>query len=200
MMKRFIAISIAVFLIISSFVPVFAADDGWSTDISENTTETLSPIDSSVTGPGTTQSIQNSQESNTNILRPEDENIVNEGAETRINNPNPVLNDETFRNLDDESQRVYAGYRDIIPMVETDDILQWILEKGYQIIHLLQVVVQPFSIIIFIIGAFLALIGSIGRGDLSGKGMWAMIISTIVYAVVLFAPVIMQTFVGWVSS
>ncbi len=200
MMKRFIAISIAVFLIISSFVPVFAADDGWPTDISENTTETLSPIDSSVTGPETTQSIQNSQESNTNILSPEDENIVNEDAETRINNPNPVLNDETFRNLDDESQRVYAGYRDIIPMVETDDILQWILEKGYQIIHLLQVVVQPFSIIIFIIGAFLSLIGSIGRGDLSGKGMWAMIISTIVYAVVLFAPVIMQTFVGWISS
>ena len=177
---------------------VFAEDDG-STDISENTTETLSPIDSSVTEPETTQSIQNSQESNTNILRP-NENIVNEGAETRINNPNPVLNDETFKNLDDESQRVYAGYRDVIPMVETDDILQWILEKGYQIIHLLQVVVQPFSIIIFIVGAFLALIGSIGRGDLSGKGMWAMIISTIVYAVVLFAPVIMQTFVGWISS
>ena len=88
----------------------------------------------------------------------------------------------------------------LFPWLKRTIFLQWILEKGYQIIHLLQVVVQPFSIIIFIIGAFLALIGSIGRGDLSGKGMWAMIISTIVYAVVLFAPVIMQTFVGWISS
>ena len=127
MMKRFIAISIAVFdnIVICT---VFATDDGWLTDISENTTETLSPIDCLLQDQKLLKAFRTARKQY-NILRPEDENIVNEDSETKINNPNPVLNDETFRNLDDESQRVYAGYRDVIPMVETDDILQWILEK-----------------------------------------------------------------------
>jgi len=183
LVKRFIII-LSIFSLLFS-VPVFAEE-----------AEELSPFDSDVVIPEIkTLDPLNIDE---DILTPEDDTIT--GTETKIINPNPLLNNNTFNSLDEETQKVYAAYRDVIPKVDTDDILQWILEKGYQIIHLLQVVAQPFSIIVFIISAFLALAGSVGRGDLAGRGMWGMIMSTIVYAVVLFAPVIMQTFVGWISS
>ena len=101
---------------------------------------------------------------------------------------------------DDEGRRIQAGYADVMPNVTTDDLLQWATTKGNEIIYLLQVFCQPFAIIIFIIAAFLTLIGSIGKGDLVGKGIWGMVCSCLVYAGVLYAPVILQTFVGWVAS
>ena len=57
-----------------------------------------------------------------------------------------------------------------------------------------------FAIIIFIIAAFMTLIGCIGKSDMVGKGVWGMVLSVVVYAAVLYAPVILQSFVGWVAS
>ena len=56
------------------------------------------------------------------------------------------------------------------------------------------------NIIIFIISALFTLVGTIGRGDLSGRGLWGMVISAIVYAIVLYAPVILQAFVSFMVS
>lgn len=81
-----------------------------------------------------------------------------------------------------------------------DKVVYYFYGKGYDIIHFLQKVVQPFAIIIFIIGAFMALLGSLGNGMLAGKGFWGMSVSVVMYAVVLYSPLIMQTMVGWVTT
>jgi hypothetical protein len=99
-----------------------------------------------------------------------------------------------------DAEAVHDAYIDVMPVVSTNDILKWATTKGNEIIYFLQIIVQPFTIIIFIIAAFITLIGSIGRGDMVGKGLWGMICSVLVYAAVLYAPVILQTFVGWIAS
>lgn len=100
----------------------------------------------------------------------------------------------------DEARRIYASYSDTIPNVTIDDGINWVNRKGFEIIRFLQVIVQPLTIIVFIISALYMLFGSIGRGDLAGRGTWGMIISAIVYGIVLYAPVILQSFVGWIAS
>lgn len=99
-----------------------------------------------------------------------------------------------------DAEAVHDAYIDVMPVVSTNDILKWATTKGNEIIYFLQIIVQPFTIIIFIIAAFITLVGSIGRGDMVGKGLWGMICSVLVYAAVLYAPVILQTFVGWIAS
>lgn len=87
-----------------------------------------------------------------------------------------------------------------LPQTSMDDILNWATTKGNEVIYVLQIFCQPFAIIIFIIAAFMTLIGCIGKADMVGKGVWGMILSVVVYAAVLYAPVILQAFVGWVAS
>jgi hypothetical protein len=87
-----------------------------------------------------------------------------------------------------------------LPNTSVDDILNWATTKGNEVIYLLQIFCQPFAIIIFIIAAFMTLIGCIGKADMVGKGIWGMVLSVVVYAAVLYAPVILQAFVGWVAS
>lgn len=100
----------------------------------------------------------------------------------------------------DEADKVYNSYIDVMPKVSTNDMINWVMTKGNEIIYFLQIIIQPITTIFFIINALLCLVGSIGRGDMVGKGVWGMIICAIVYAAVLYAPVILQTFVGWASS
>ena len=107
--------------------------------------------------------------------------------------------DSVYAGISD-AEAVHDAYIDVMPVVSTNDILKWATTKGNEIIYFLQIIVQPFTIIIFIIAAFITLIGSIGRGDMVGKGLWGMICSVLVYAGVLYAPVILQTFVGWIAS
>lgn len=99
-----------------------------------------------------------------------------------------------------KSFSTYTNNEDILPEVSIDDAIEWANKKGFEIIHFLQVLVQPFAIIIFIISALFTLVGSIGRGDLTGKGLWGMVISVIVYAIVLYAPVILKAFVSFIAS
>lgn len=72
--------------------------------------------------------------------------------------------------------------------------------KGDDIIFVLQRIVQPFTIIVFIISAFITLIGSILDSNLLSKGFWGMCISVFVYAIVLYAPVIVPIGANWVAS
>ena len=96
-------------------------------------------------------------------------------------------------------ERVYSA-RDTIPTVYIDDVIEWTNRKGFEIVHFLQVIIQPFAIIIFIIAAFLLLFGSIGSGEVAGRGLFGMVTSVIVYALVLYAPLFMSVFVGWLGN
>lgn len=98
------------------------------------------------------------------------------------------------------TQIQYASYNNTIPTVTIDDLIDWANRKGFEIIHFLQSLFYPFAIIIFIVSAFLTLLGSISSGDMAGRGLMGMISASVLYAVVLYSPLIMQTFVGWVAS
>lgn len=89
---------------------------------------------------------------------------------------------------------------DGIPEVSTDEIAEWADRKGFEIVGLLQRFVQPFSIVIFIGCAILALMGAFGNGRLVSTGLLGMVISLVIYAVVLYAPEIMDGFLSWVKS
>lgn len=113
--------------------------------------------------------------------------------------------DDNITNIEriDRSTKSFSTYtnnEDVLPEVSIDDAIEWANKKGFEIIHFLQVLVQPFAIIIFIISALFTLVGSVGRGDLTGKGLWGMVISVIVYAIVLYAPVILKAFVSFIAS
>lgn len=94
---------------------------------------------------------------------------------------------------------VYYVTVDIEP-VEIEVIEDYSLRKGYEVIHLLQTISQPISIIVFILSAFLMLIGSVGRVDWAGRGFIGMLTACVCYALILYAPVILQTFAGWLVS
>ena len=115
----------------------------------------------------------------------------------------PVIDPSTQQGSTLNGTITDTGIEDVgsaLPVTTTDDILNWATTKGNEIIYMLQIFCQPFAILIFIIAAFMTLIGCIGKGDMVGKGVWGMVMSVVVYAAVLYAPVILQTFVGWVAS
>lgn len=106
-----------------------------------------------------------------------------------------------------ESEKVYNMYAPsqevldgLTPEVSIDDASAWTERKGFEIIGFFQKFAQPFSIIIFMLSAFVVLVGAFGNGQLVGKGVWGMAISLIMYAVVLYAPEIMDMFLAWVRS
>lgn len=77
---------------------------------------------------------------------------------------------------------------------------KWAERKGFELVHFLQKVVQPFSIIMFILSAMISLFGSFGNSQLVGRGIWGMLIAVIMYAVVLYAPEIMDSVLGWLAT
>jgi len=89
---------------------------------------------------------------------------------------------------------------DGLPTVTTDDITDWADRKGFEIIGFLQKIAQPFAIVVFIGSAFMSLFGILGNGHLVSKGVTGMIIAVIIYAVVLYAPEIMDIFLAWVKN
>lgn len=87
-----------------------------------------------------------------------------------------------------------------LPSVKADEASTWVERKGMDVVHLLQTFVQPFAIIMFIFGALMTLVGAIGNGNLVGKGLIAMMIASVMYAVVLFAPQLLDFFLAWVKE
>lgn len=118
--------------------------------------------------------------------------------------PPPPSTDTNNGQIEDSGLIIKPGSTGIneieLPQTSMDEILNWATTKGNEIIYVLQIFCQPFAIIIFIIAAFMTLIGCIGKSDMVGKGVWGMVLSVVVYAAVLYAPVILQSFVGWVAS
>lgn len=173
---------IALMLIMSSIlaIPVFAADTAW---------------------PTTTNTVTNSTNTSDNLSATDSTSGSLSPTDNPVTTPSTLPNNDVLAGVDNvDAKNVYNSYVDVMPVVSTNDILKWATTKGNEIIYFLQIIVQPFTIIIFIIAAFITLIGSIGRGDMVGKGLWGMVMSVVVYAAVLYAPVILQTFVGWVAS
>ena len=113
---------------------------------------------------------------------------------------NEFLNKETTPEDSMFSDNRYYVIDDGLPKATTDDIVDWADRKGFEIVGLLQKIAQPFAIIVFIGSAFMSLFGILGNGHLVSKGVTGMIIAVIIYAVVLYAPKIMDIFLAWVKN
>lgn len=87
-----------------------------------------------------------------------------------------------------------------LPTVTVDDMSRWTERKGFEVIGFLQKFIQPFAIIIFIVGGIVALTGVFGNGNQVSKGLISMFIALIIYVVVLYAPEIMDIFLNWIRS
>lgn len=99
-----------------------------------------------------------------------------------------------------EAEKIYSNYADVVPVVTTDQMVEWILRKGNEIISILQIFAQPFAIIIFIVSCAICLIGSLTKGNMAGKGLIGMIASAILYAACLYAPLLVNSITGFLSS
>lgn len=91
-------------------------------------------------------------------------------------------------------------YDNSLPEVTIDEASTWVERKGFELVGFLQTFMQPFAVVIFIGCAILVLLGAFGNGRLVGRGLLGMFISVSIYVVALYAPEIMDIFLGWVMS
>lgn len=108
-----------------------------------------------------------------------------------------IAETKTDNEEDENNESLASGG---IKKVTLDQASAWAERKGYDVIGFLQTIVQPISIIMFILGAFVTLMGSFGNSQLVGRGIFTMVISIVIYSTVLFAPEIVDFVFNWVKS
>ena len=86
------------------------------------------------------------------------------------------------------------------PIITTDQIVDYILRKGNELISIFQTFAQPFCIIFFIFGCGCMLIGSITKSSLTSKGITGTLLSVIVYALILYSPILVNTLVSYLAT
>lgn len=185
------------------FIPstlVYASDLGWPVDIETVTSEEKPNVDvqeETITATDTTTNTSN-------VLSPID-NSTTGIEEKEIFGEEYDLVNRLSKNAGEDSElsmaeKIYSSYSDVVPVVTTDQMVEWILRKGNEIISILQVFAQPFAIIIFIISAAICLIGSLTKGNMTSKGLMGMISSALLYAAVLYAPLLVNVVSGFLAS
>lgn len=111
---------------------------------------------------------------------------------------NVQFSDDNTQNMTDEESRAIANAG--LPSVSADQASSYFEKKGFELVGVLQTIAQPFSVIVFIISAFLTLVGAFGNASLVGKGLVGMMIACVMYAVVLYAPELLDFFLAWVRE
>lgn len=87
-----------------------------------------------------------------------------------------------------------------LPSASSDQIAGYAERKGFEVVNILQRFAEPFMVIIFIIGAFMFLVGLATKGPSARAGLMMMIFSCICYVAIKYAPVIMDAFTSWAKS
>jgi hypothetical protein len=98
------------------------------------------------------------------------------------------------------AEKIYSNYKDVVPTVTTDQMVEWILKKGNEVISILQIFAQPFAIIIFIVSCAICLIGALTKGNMMGKGLIGMVAAAILYAAALYAPILVNSISSFLAS
>ena len=116
------------------------------------------------------------------IITPETSTALAENYEWEI-----ISQDETIQKID-------------IPKMyyTTEQMTSWILNKGNELISILQTLAFPFCCITFIVAVCLTLIGSL-KGE-AEKGLKAMATSIFGYAAILYAPMLVNIVVVFVTK
>lgn len=102
----------------------------------------------------------------------------------------PVTKDEAVNKAIDEAA----------PMVTIDEANEWSERKGFEVVGFLQNIAEPFTVIIFIVGGFLFIVGTLGKSSLAAKGLITMAFAGIGYASILYAPDLLSSFLYWIRN
>lgn len=173
---------------------VFASDVGWPVDTTNvQAEETIQTTQEEVPTSTSNSSLSVIDDSTTGV---QDYQIFGE----EYNLVNRLSSGATQGSSLDQSAQIYSNYSDVVPTVTTDQMVSWILKKGNELISILQIFAQPFAVIIFIVSCAICLIGSLTKGNMAGKGLIGMVASAILYAAALYAPLLVNTIVGWAAS
>ncbi|WP_197224637.1 hypothetical protein [Lysinibacillus sphaericus] len=112
----------------------------------------------------------------------------------------------TLKNSTDDLGRVSVEHTPgSIPTVEVPNVTinqaqDFVERKGFDIVELLQIAAQPISIVMFIIGAIIAVVGSAGKTGAVMKGIIVMVIAVIVYAATMDAPTLVDFGNKWLKE
>ena len=116
----------------------------------------------------------------------ESENVLVQGT---------IVNTVTFPT---GQRNVYQYGLTVTPTVTTTQMIDWGLKKSDELIAILQDLALPFCAVTFIIATFITLIGCLtGK---TGQGIIGMSASLLGYAAMLYAPMIVNVVVCFVSK
>lgn len=122
-------------------------------------------------------------------------------AGTSTTSPTSGIISESTVSVDDNDPKTWENIQNGgIPEVSVDKASDYVQSKGYDIVRFLQKVIQPLAVVIFIVCAILTLIGALGNSQLTGKGIWGMIIAAIMYIAIIYSPEILSFIVNWAGS
>lgn len=113
------------------------------------------------------------------------------------------ISDSNVKKVKNSSKKMDTSKIDgseYIPDATIEDANQWVNKKGDDLVGFGSTLASPLSIIGFMIGLFMTLLGGFTRSRVLGKGLLVMAISIVVYVGVVFAPELVQYFSGWLSS
>lgn len=117
----------------------------------------------------------------------ESENVLVDGA---------VINTITFSTTG--QRNVYQYGITVAPIITTEQMVDWSLKKSNELIAILQELAFPFCVITFILATFITLIGCLAKR--AGQGIIGMSASLLGYAAILYAPMIVNVVVYFVSK
>lgn len=187
----------SIFLMACGTISVSASDLNWpiqiqaddeTTPVNEEVAPTLSPTEANKEGELSPIDNENVELKDKEIFG-EDYDLVN--RLTKDAKPNSELSD---------AEKIYSNYSDVVPVVTTDQMVEWILKKGNEIISILQIFAQPLAIIWFIVSCAVCLFGTLTKGNLAGKGLFGMVGAAILYAACLYAPVLVNSLSSFLAT
>lgn len=84
--------------------------------------------------------------------------------------------------------------------VTIDDATKYVNEKGAIFVGFIQNIAKPITIVVMVLSALMGIILSlVGGKDAGGKCFASFMISAVCYVGVIFAPVLLQLLVGFVT-
>ncbi|MGF7058664.1 hypothetical protein [Brassicibacter mesophilus] len=86
-----------------------------------------------------------------------------------------------------------------LPIVKIIWIENKVSNKLYEVIYFLQRISEPVGIIVFIIGAFLMLIGTLNKRYFI-KGLWATSTACLFTGIIIYSEIILDVFCSWLVS
>ena len=139
-----------------------------------------------------------SSETEATIVIPDTTEPIEDPEETDVSDITDIF--ENIEYNPNYAEDIAGGWHDLVPNTTTEQIINWLTQKGNEIIYIMQVICQPVVLIVFIVAAFMTLVGGLVKSDAISKGIWAMVICCLCYAAVLYAPIIVQAVISWVSA